>query len=113
VTVTIKRVAGGPLKFSEFMERHGLELEINERPLSLMRNMRMSPDARYYASCKNLEIKDGGCLVGASRSGATPAAAAQAYCIRLQGERLVLNAYKSTRVEFEAPNELTFDLELP
>lgn len=103
--VTITRVGGEPVKFSEFADKNGLEIEVHERSMPLMRDMRMPEAKRYYASFKRVEVKRGCMLASEFANGATPEEAIRKYAGLLRGELLVHSAMTEDRREIQAPNE--------
>ena len=86
------------MTFDEFCETHGLDLVAHERPLR--HNL-----PRWHVSSPGLEIMGNGILTSTFGDGDTPEEAKLAYAERLRGERLVVNAYREERREFNAPNE--------
>lgn len=83
--------------FDQFLARYGLTVTVGERSAR-------SDLPRFFASIRSLEVKDGTCLKSTFGQGATPEDALMDYQRCLLGERLVLNAYGTDRVEIEAPN---------
>lgn len=96
--IEINRVAGGPIKFSAFADRHDLTLEVNERP-------GVFDGRRYYAHFKKCEVKRACGLLGLYGNGRTPEVATAAYSEALRGETLVIDAFADTRREIQCPNE--------
>ena len=89
------------MTIDEFAELHDLEMEVMERPSSLVKN----PEMRYFASFKRVEVMSDGTLHGAFGDGETPREAIADYADRISGQRLAFGAYTDARREFEAPNE--------
>jgi hypothetical protein len=87
------------------MKRHGLTLDICERPRGV-------PQQRWYAHFSRVEWKDGGMLCAGHGNGDSQRAAVSDYLAQhVTGRRLVKHAMRETREEFDAPNEITIDLE--
>lgn len=103
--VKVTRFGGGPVKLSEFMRRHGLELDMRERPATVQQ-------PRWYVSFDRVEAIEGSMLSSGAGNGNSQLAALQDYLSRhVMGRRLVKNAFTS-REEFDAPNAITIDVEL-
>ena len=99
---TVQRVAGGPRKFSEFVDKHGVGLVVKERPRGTMAD----EDCRYHADFLELvEIKEGGMLKGCFGNGRTPEKAIEELKRNVAGRLLVKNANSAGRIEFRAPND--------
>lgn len=97
--VTVNRVGGGPVKFSEFLERNGLDIEVQERakPGNL---------ARYWCRCRPItEVMKDGMLGSPGGNGETPAEAIADLARAYAGERLAIRAYHDDRREVQCPNE--------
>jgi len=88
------------VSFDAFADKHGLVMEIRERPGTL-------GDGRYYAHFERCEVMDGGCLIGAYGNGATKEAAIADYARTLAGKRIAVDAFgvKQERREIQCPNE--------
>ncbi len=103
--VTInRRGQSGPerVKFSEFADKHGLELKVNERARG---NGPCGPLKRYWVNFDRCEAKEGCMLAGYSGNGDTIDEAIRDYARQLAGARLVHRAYQADRREFDCPNE--------
>lgn len=87
-----------PVEFSEWAERHDLELQVLER--STRRDL-----DRWYCSFRGLETLDRGILTSSSGSGDSPERAIADYAETLRGKRCVTRAMHADRQEFDAPNE--------
>lgn len=103
--IEVERVGGGPVRFSEFVEKHGLKMVVRER-----RRGQRGPDGEilepFFASLEGVESKDGRMLCSDSGDGRTPEEAIGQYAAEIRGKRLVVNATsRENRREFEAPNE--------
>ena len=89
----------------EFLEKHGLEIEVIERDTVDTEYTGM----RYYAHIKgSIEIKTGGMLVGAVGNGNSPEQAVHNCIKKISEQLLVVNAYTENRLEIQAPR-LMFD----
>lgn len=97
--VTVKRVGGGPVRFEDFADANGLEMEVSERGLHA------GPGARYYAHFKRAEVMERGCLVSSSGNGSTPEEAIADYARELVGKRIAINAHLPERRELQCPTE--------
>ena len=62
----------------------------------------------YYVSLEYVEIMDNGMLIGATGHGMTLNYAADELCTRIRGQRLVKNAYRDYRYEFDVPETLEY-----
>lgn len=80
----------------EFADKHGLVMEVNERPPKY----NLPP---FYASFKGVEITDGSFLRSAFGNGEIPEEAIADYIIELSENRIVVDAYKETRREINVP----------
>ncbi len=94
----VERFGGGPITLSAFAESHGLSLRLYERS-------RVGGAARWMADFKNVEIKWDGILSSAMGNGNTPEEAVEDFKRRICGVRLVENAMKDDRREWDVPNE--------
>lgn len=79
--VTVERVGGGPVKFEDFADKHGLAMEVRERASA-------SPAARFYASFRGVEVSEGCILIGVYGNGRTPEEAIADYAPMLCGKRI-------------------------
>lgn len=99
--VTIEHLGGAKRqRFSEFADRHGLELVVRERAGLCLNGM-----GRYFCHFKNIETLSRGILSSFSGSGDTVSAAIADYAEELRGKRLVWCATSPERRDFDAPNE--------
>lgn len=86
------------MTIEEFAEKHDLVMEVRERPYPV------GSPGRYYASFKNSDTMEDGCIVGTHGDGPTPEAAIKDYAAELSLKRLVLNAFtKQKRIEINVP----------
>ena len=85
------------MTIEEFADSHGLEMVVRERKRP------ENDPSRYYASFDGAEVKEGAFLASAFGDGPTPEKAIADYAKRISLTRLVLNAYKSSRQEFDVP----------
>ena len=85
------------MSIEEFAEREGLVMEIRERRVPI------GSPARFYASFKSVEVKDGACLRVSCGNGATHAEAIQNYAREIELKPLVFDAMLETRRDFYAP----------
>lgn len=84
--VTVERAT---MEFADFADRHGLELVVRERS---------DPGSyRWYASFKNVEIKEGVLLVSAFGDGESIGAAVGQYARKISGQTIVVNAMHTDR----------------
>jgi hypothetical protein len=63
-------------------------------------------DNRYMAELENSEIKEGGCLAGIFGIGKTADEAIEDYVKLIKGKRIVFNAMREDRREFDVPKTL-------
>lgn len=94
---------------SEFADRHGLVMVVNERPPNYVGIFATN---RYYASFENIEVKDENFLTSTYGDGCIPEYAIMDYCSKIRGKLLVFGAYTDKRKEFWAPEQLYFNGEL-
>jgi hypothetical protein len=87
------------VSLDSFAETHALEMVVFERPAGY------SPNARYYARFKDVDIKRGCMIGGGGGNGDTPEDAIHDYACMIRGKLLVKNGMSESRVEFMAPNE--------
>ena len=80
----------------EFADKHGLVMQVNERERP------HKGLARFYASFKGVEVKDGQLLVGAFGDGETPESAIANYANVISGRTLVIGAFTKNRTEIKA-----------
>ena len=81
----------------EFADKHGLEMEVRERPEYL------NPDYVFYAQFKGVEVLEGRILASAYGEGNTPEEAIAAYAQEISEKHIVIDAYKTSRREIFAP----------
>ncbi len=96
----IERLGGGEMTLEAFADQHGLTMRVRERS-------RVNGLPRFYAYFDGVESTEGGMLTGTHGNGDTPEAAIAEYADLIAGRRLVLDAMRPTRREFQAPNLLT------
>ena len=92
----IERRSGGPCTLVEFADKHGLTMTVGEREGT-------GPN-QFFAHFNRVDEMRDRMLVGTYGDGATPDEAIAAYGDKIQGKRLVYDAYRE-RKEFTAPNE--------
>jgi len=80
----------------DFETTLGEELTVNERPKGM--NL-----PKYYVSFDNVEIMQGGCLVGTHGNGNTIDEALTDYCKGIETKRMALYAYTDKRREVVCP----------
>lgn len=82
----------------DFAERHGLVMEIHERPKPI------GDPARYYAHFKSAEAREGSCcLIGLFGNGATPEEAVAEYATEISLRTLIIDAMRESRREIRVP----------
>lgn len=96
--VEVVRVGGGPVKFEDFADKHGLIMQVRERGGA-------NASAAYYAHFGDVEVMERGCLIGEYGNGATPEEAIENYRRALRGKRLAYKAGSPWRVEIQCPTE--------
>jgi hypothetical protein len=99
VRIELNRLGGGPVKFEDFADQNGLVMEVTER------GSRATPQARFYARFRHVEVMESGCLVGMFGNGATPEQAIKNYKDRLRGEKIAVHALNPGRREIQCPME--------
>lgn len=80
----------------KFADRHELVIEVRERDKSFW-------PARYYASFKRTEIKNGAMLTGVYGNGSTPSKAIRDYAERISRRLIVVDAMSENRREIWVP----------
>ena len=100
MNVEIERVGGGPIRFEDFAEKHGLRIKVVERGGNWT-----GTDGQYYAQFDGAEEKGVGVLISGYGDGKTPELAIASYRHRLRGLRLVFGAYTNNRREIQCPTE--------
>lgn len=81
------------------------------RRIEIIRQPNLAGGASWQARIEGAEIKNGGPLSGAYGRGACPVEALNSYCNLIAGRILVLNAYKTDRVEIRVPRDITSGVE--
>lgn len=99
--MTIKHYPVKRQTLEEFAAEYGLIMRVYERPPSL-------DLPRYYAMFLNVERKAGEILCSEFGEGNTEQEAIAAYVKKLSGQRLVIDAYRPTRVDLLTAPELTY-----
>lgn len=102
MTVT-NHYVGDQLSFAAFADKHGLTMEAHERVMDDYLKQFNVP--RWYARFKGAEVQERGGLSSPFGDGHTPDAAIRDYALRIQGTRLVIDAFKPHRREIQCPNE--------
>lgn len=97
--VQVLPLGGGPVKFSDFTELHGIQVRVHERPVTCGKYTK-----RWYAE-SSAEVKGHGVLRGNVGDGDTPEEAVEDYKAQLLGNVIVFEAYNVTRREIQCPNE--------
>lgn len=88
------------MTLEQFADKHGLEMEVVERPPYLNH----PPEMRYYARLKWIDVKDGCGLLGVTGNGSTPEEAIKDYAPRISEKHLIFDALsKENRREIFAP----------
>lgn len=84
-----------------FADAHGLELVITERRMD--RWQRENRLKRFLARFDHVEVSDGSMLIGTYGEGDTEDEAIRGYADLISSEKLVVDAWKATRREIQAP----------
>ena len=84
------------MTLEEFAEKEGLTMEVNERSNA-------HPIAPFYASFRYVEVQLGCMLKHVTGNGSTPEEAIRDYAKRISQQPLVIDAYKKSRREINAP----------
>ena len=91
------------LTLTEFADKYGLVLTINERTPSDVGN-RWDESLRFYACFDDCEVKSGSMLTSTYGNGATHDAAIHEYIIKISEKLLVLDAFSVVkRREVQVP----------
>ena len=85
------------IKFEDFAEIIGVEIELRRFPLQ---------NGRWMCQFKNTEVKGKGVLIGVHGNDTTPDGAMAAYAREIEGTTIVVGAYTGQRKEFNVPNKL-------
>lgn len=97
--IKVERYAGGPVKFSDWLNLNKIKMSVKERSRST-RNLK-----RFYASLDNAEVRDSSFLVGLVGDGNDINEAIQRLALELRGKHVVINAYSENRRQADAPND--------
>lgn len=85
------------MSLQKFATRYNLHMDVTERD-----RPKGSPD-RYYASFRNVEVKDGCILSSPYGNGAMPAKAIADYAPQLSNKIIVIDAMRESRREVTTP----------
>lgn len=100
----IKRNLVPEMPVEQFAVTYGLTMVVNERRMD--RWQRCNGLKCFTACFESAEVAEGGMLRGVYGEGETEAEAIADYCDQINGERLVLNAFRSERREIAVPRLL-------
>lgn len=85
-----------PIKLESFADSHGLVMHIGRRN-------GFPPECSYYASFRDIEVKDGGFLISTYGDGSTPQQAIRNYAKELSERTLIRDSMGTNRAVIKAP----------